>query len=111
MLRADGHRVRTFDDPETACDYVEQGGPLDVLLLDYLMPRLSGVQLLERIRQHLPRDARVVLVSGHTDLVQSLDLKSMGIAAFLPKPLDLLKLDEVLRKFYQSNDVENSAPV
>jgi DNA-binding NtrC family response regulator len=96
MLSADGHRVRTFVNPENACDYIEDGGQPDVLLLDYLMPRLSGVQVLDRIRPHLSREARVVLVSGHTDLVQSLDLKSLGIAAFLPKPLDLQKLDDLL---------------
>jgi DNA-binding NtrC family response regulator len=96
MLRAVGHRVHTFFDPETACGYIERGGRPDILLLDYLMPRLSGVELLERIRKFLSHDTRVILISGHTDLIQSLDLGAIGVTAFLPKPLDLQKLDEML---------------
>ena len=99
MLSAGGHRVHAFQDPESACLYVEKGGSLDILLLDYVMPRLSGAEVLQRIREFLPARARVVLISGHTEMVESMDLKGLGVETFLPKPLDLQQLDAVLSDF------------
>jgi DNA-binding NtrC family response regulator len=100
MLNAGGHRVHVFQDPESACRYVEKGGSLDILLLDYVMPHLSGTEVLQRIRKFLPGHARVVLISGHTEMIESLDLDDLGIARFLPKPLDLEQLDAVIADFY-----------
>jgi two-component system, cell cycle response regulator CtrA len=89
LLRNSGNQVRGFNDPLAACAFLEHCGDLDVLIVDYMMPELTAPEVLERVRRHPCKAPRVILISGHTDIVATLDLEQMGIDAFLPKPLDL----------------------
>jgi two-component system, NtrC family, response regulator HydG len=106
LLRRQGNQVVAFHEPTMACTFLERGEPFDILIIDYMMPQLTGQEVLERVRGHLPQDSRVVLISGHTDVVESLDLGAMGVDAFLPKPLDLKKLRSTIRP----NPEESAAP-
>lgn len=45
LLLEDGYRVRCFTNPAEAARSVE-GDPVDVIVSDYLMPGLTGIQLL-----------------------------------------------------------------
>jgi DNA-binding response OmpR family regulator len=97
LLRRQGNQVVAFHEPAAACSFLERGEPFDILIIDYMMPGLTGEEVLKRVRCRFTRGSRVVLISGHTDVVESLDLGAMGVDAFLPKPLDLKKLYSTLR--------------
>jgi len=63
--------------------------PVDVVLLDILMPDLDGFQVLERIKddpelRHIP----VVMISGLEDIESVVRCIEMGAEDFLPKPFD-----------------------
>jgi DNA-binding response OmpR family regulator len=106
VLRSRGHTVKSFDNSREACHFIGQSrvgssparvgagadSPVDVLILDYVMPGLTGEELLRETRECLPPTCKVILISGHTDQVEPLDLKGMGVTAFLPKPLDFEEL-------------------
>lgn len=96
LLNNSGNQVRGFDDPMAACSFLEHCKDLDILIIDYMMPELTAPEVLERVRMHLLKAPRVILISGHTDIVATLDLEEMGIDAFLPKPLDLNLLFRLL---------------
>jgi DNA-binding response OmpR family regulator len=89
LLSDSDNQVRGFDDPVAACSFLERCRHLDILIIDYMMPELTALEVLERVRTHLPKALKVILISGHTDIVETLDLEAMGIDAFVPKPLDL----------------------
>jgi DNA-binding NtrC family response regulator len=92
LLSDRGHEVSLFRNPDTACSFIERAGPFDALILDYAMPGLDGAEVLRRIKGRLSEHCKVILMSGHTDLVEPLDLKAMGVSSFLPKPLDFDRL-------------------
>ena len=92
LLSCHGHRVMCFKDPADARFFLKMGQSVDVLLLDYEMPSFNGTDLLDGVRSDLPRDCRIVMISGHTDHIETLDLDEIGVHMFLPKPLDYLKL-------------------
>jgi DNA-binding response OmpR family regulator len=96
LLRNSGNQVRGFDDPMAACSFLVHCRDLDILIIDYMMPKLTAPEVLERVRRYLLKAPRVILISGHTDIVATLDLREMGIDAFLPKPLDLNLLFRLL---------------
>ena len=52
LLRMLGHVVRTAYDGETGLSIAEQFSP-DIVLLDIGLPRLSGLETAQRIRQDL----------------------------------------------------------
>ncbi len=92
LLTQRGHEVECIDDPLRAGGRVKAFRG-DVLVVDLTMPGASGLDLVKDLPQQ-PSHPKVLLVSGHTDQVSELDLAAHGIAAFLPKPLDLEHLIE-----------------
>jgi two-component system response regulator ChvI len=46
----EGYEVTSFDNGRDALTYLEEGGTADVILLDWRMPQLSGIEVLRRMR-------------------------------------------------------------
>ncbi len=89
ILSNRGDTVLAFGEPNAACRFVEEGGRVDVLVLDYMISGHAAPEILQRMRTHLPSTSKIILMSGHTDVLEDLDLGSMGVHAFLAKPVDL----------------------
>jgi CheY-like chemotaxis protein len=72
ILRADGHDVLTAADGETALGLLTDRPPPSIVLLDLMMPHISGWEVLD-VMAHRPRLARVpVLVLTGYDEVEGL---------------------------------------
>ncbi len=102
LLTQRGYAVTAFTVPEHACEFIERvcadshvtGAELpDAVVLDYIMPRLNGLELLARIAHRLKPGCVVVLVTGHGDRLSDVDIEKAGVAACLEKPIDV---DEVI---------------
>jgi CheY-like chemotaxis protein len=93
-LEAEGYSVSQAADGEGAIAALAEDPPPEVVLLDLLMPGLTGREIVDRIRGD-PRLARVrvVLTTGHP----SPSIRA-GVAAdtFLPKPFGVKELLEAL---------------
>ena len=92
ILRQHGHRVMSFHNAEAALFFLKQRPIMDVLVIDYQLQSLTAKHLLEQLKEVLPKNCKVILISGHTDVVETLDLEEIGVNVFLPKPLDLNQL-------------------
>jgi PAS domain S-box-containing protein len=92
FLREDGHVVLAAadgDEAERLCRAARK--PLDLVVTDTVMPRMSGPQMVERLRRLQP-GLKAIFMSGHTPetLVQHGDVS--GGSAFLQKPFDIADL-------------------
>ena len=105
LLMQRGHEVTAFTEAERACDFIEQvcrtsffseDDLPDALVLDYVMPQMTGVQVLARIASELKADCVVVFVTGHGDQLKDADLRRMGVVTCLEKPLDVDELVNAL---------------
>ena len=69
VLRADGHDVATAGDGETALGLLRNEPAPSVVLLDLMMPRLSGWDVLEAMA-HRPQlaDVPVLVLTGYDDV-------------------------------------------
>lgn len=100
-LREEGFSVLEAGDGERALEIVEAGG-VSVLVADVVMPRLNGVQLMERLARSHPQ-LPVVLMSGYA----SIELAARGIAApcaLLAKPFAPERLVEEVRRCLGGSD-------
>ena len=87
---ADSYTVETAYNGTDALEQVDE--TVDVVLLDRMMPGLSGGAVLEAVRDSEP-DPRVVMVSAVTP---DLDVVKMGFDAYLEKPVDATALHETV---------------
>jgi len=67
----------------------------DVILVDVKMPGMSGIELLEEIKERTPNQL-VVMLTGHGSPVHSEEGERLGAFAYLMKPIKLPKLIEIL---------------
>ena len=63
----------------------------DVVLMDIKMPKMDGVEALERIKILSP-DTPVIMISGHADIDTAVDTVKKGAFDFISKPPDLNRL-------------------
>jgi two-component system cell cycle sensor histidine kinase/response regulator CckA len=98
MLVSLGCRVTHREDGQAALAIFRASpGDFDVVILDIVMPRLSGAETLLAIRA-IRRDAVIILISGYEADANVTRLLDQGAAAFLKKPFRLAELDEIIRR-------------
>lgn len=103
LMRSGGHSCFEFHSGEALRRALRRES-FDLLLLDWELPDLSGVDLLAWARSHLPAPPPVIMMTGRTDdgdIVQGLDV---GADDYVTKPVvpAVLKarVDAVLRRSY-----------
>ncbi|MFZ5862107.1 MAG: HD domain-containing phosphohydrolase [Nitrospirota bacterium] len=85
LLRRDGYEVMTADAPSRGLAMLEQGS-VGVIISDYRMPEMDGVQLLRRAREVAPHAIRIIL-SGYAETHAILSaVNDGGIHKYLTKP-------------------------
>ena len=94
VLQHRGHRVRTACKGQEALAYLVHQ-PVDLAIVDFKLPDVSGVDLLESIKATSPETA-VILISGHASLSSALDASNREASSYLVKPLDIEQLVDVV---------------
>ena len=102
------HRILVVDDELTVCKSIRQvlvredcevdmalsgeealgketERPYDVMIVDLMMPGLSGMDLLKMLKARNP-NARVIMVTGYPTMKNTLQAMQLGAMDFLPKP-------------------------
>ena len=81
------YTIEGYTDPQQAVKYLETQ-PVDVVVSDYLMPKMNGIQLLGRAKELQPEAARVLL-TGHADKQSAIQaINEVGLYQYLEKPWD-----------------------
>lgn len=83
---------------EKALDLLETRKPEIVLVLsDINMPGMSGMDLLEQVREQWPGVA-VFMITAYGDAATEEKARTLGAERFLSKPVDFARLKDVLAK-------------
>lgn len=69
--------------------------PIDLLITDYLMPSMTGDELIGRLRERRP-DLKVLIVTGHGDVLANENLDWWHTEAHLAKPFRVDALREAV---------------
>lgn len=92
LLQDAGYRVRIARDGQEAIDAVAAEPP-DLVLLDVMLPRLSGFDVCQRIRAHPAwRDIRIVMLSAKGREVEVHKGLAVGADAYVTKPFAIQEL-------------------
>jgi PAS domain S-box-containing protein len=114
ILEKTGCQVTGLTDSVTAlalfCSTPEQ---FDLVITDQTMPVMTGSEMARRMLEIRP-DIPIVMVTGHSESVDEQKAKSMGIRAFLAKPLRIDQLvttiETIQRESARANAVRCAAP-
>jgi DNA-binding NtrC family response regulator len=99
-LQLEGHEAVAFGSGEEALDALATFRP-DVVLVDYRLPGINGLEVLHRIGKS-GSSAAVILMTAHAHVQTAVDAMKNGASDFLLKPLDLRDLHVVVQRVIKS---------
>jgi DNA-binding response OmpR family regulator len=100
-----GYSTLTADSGREALRLVREE-TIGLLLLDLMMPEMSGIEVLEQLRTtHSELELPVLMVSANTDSPQMVEAIDRGASDYLTKPIDFPVLEAKVRRHLQRKGV------
>ncbi|MBK6696263.1 MAG: response regulator [Myxococcales bacterium] len=100
LLERDGYEVKAVSDPSLVEEEVRVGG-YHLIILDLMMPKLDGIEVLRRIRK-LDTDIAVVIFTGFPNLESAVASMKLDAVDYIKKPFNVDEfravIDRVMRK-------------
>jgi DNA-binding NtrC family response regulator len=95
-LEAEGYRVLTAPGVTEALAILD-ATPIDLVVTDYKMPRVSGLDLVRHVRENL-KDTEVVMITGYASIEGAIEAIKTGAEEYLAKPFTDEELFEAVRR-------------
>jgi response regulator RpfG family c-di-GMP phosphodiesterase len=109
-LLFDDYDVITATSGEEALQHFQRGNVPDVIVSDQRMPMMTGVELLQKVREISPNTVRILL-TGYSDLDAIINsVNSSEIFRYINKPWNSAKLKETVALACKFSDRLKSAP-
>ena len=106
-LEIRGYEVSIASSGETAVALVKEK-EFDVVLLDFLMPDMNGLEALKEIKKIRP-DIAVIMISAYSSGKTEEEVKSLGLCDFIMKPFDLNNIVDTIER--ASNHRNGNPPI
>ena len=101
-------------DGETAVSMVkeslQEGRLYDIVLVDWDMPGVDGIQTSERIRQEISGETPLLILTGYDLPEEEEEARAAGIRAFMSKPFFLTSFRQKVDFLLSGEDEEPEAP-
>jgi two-component system OmpR family response regulator len=96
LLEKDGFIIKTLGDPTLVEDEVRQGD-YHVLILDLMMPKMDGIEVLKKIRA-IDSDIAVIIFTAHPNLDSAVASMKLDAVDYIKKPFNVDEFREVLAR-------------
>jgi len=106
LLASVGHETRTYSSAHEFLEADHPNAPACVVL-DVRMPRMSGLELQERMAEQELK-IPIVFITGHGDITMAVEAMKKGAVDFLPKPFDDQELLASIERALTEHEQERS---
>jgi len=100
-----GHEITVCPDGKTALKVLERG-KFDAAILDLRMPGMTGIEVLEQLKQISP-DTEAVVMTGHASMETAIEAIRLGAFDYITKPCKLAEIEAVLQKVAEKRELEH----
>lgn len=100
ILERKGYRVIANSSSENALEFLKTE-PVQLLITDYRMAEMDGIQLLQEAKKLYP-SLPVVMITGFATINNAIDTIRLGAFDYLRKPLEIKKIYEVVERALSS---------
>lgn len=103
-LEQQGYQPTVRRDPQMALDWVAGAQPPpDVALVDFLMPRMTGLELAGKLRELVP-GLPLILLTGSIMVPDLVRLQTLQPCRIMQKPFRLPELGNTIESFFPARD-------
>jgi len=96
LLEDENYAVDQADCAEKAIKLIHKNN-YDLVITDYKMQKIDGMELLKMINDFDPM-LKVIMVTGYSSIEDAVKAIHLGALDYIPKPVDPVKLKEVVRR-------------
>ncbi len=96
MLEEEGYKVETADDGKAALTLLQKQA-FNLLLVDLLMPGMTGLELLQKVKES-DLSVEVVIITGQGTISNAVEAMKAGAYDFLTKPIDPNRLKSIVSR-------------
>lgn len=100
LFEEKGMEVITAKNAQEALDLLDQGVCANLAIVDIVMPGITGLELLEAIRQRHPK-LLVIIATAHGTTERAIRAIKLGAYDYILKPFDIPKMWETIQKALQ----------
>lgn len=100
-----GHEVTVCPDGKAALKVLEKS-KFDAAILDLRMPGMTGIELLEQLKQISP-DTEAVVMTGHASMETAIEAIRLGAFDYITKPCKLAEIEAVLARVAEKRELEH----
>lgn len=109
ILSKDGWGVITAENGQSGLEVIQRrSDEIDVILLDLMMPGMSGMEVLDRIRGIDP-NLLVIVITGYATVESAVEAMKKGAYDFIPKPFTPDQLRIVVRRALEKRTLQKEA--
>ena len=101
MLVRLGHQVELSVDGKDALSHYKPG-KFDLVITDYAMPRMNGVELAETIKRRSPLQ-HILMVTAYTFTIAAYDGRPLPVDCILRKPFHPREFNETLTRLFAAD--------
>ncbi len=101
--------IMRCDDSRRVLDILAEH-PVDLMLLDLVMPHVTGEELLEQIKDTHP-NVEVVIITGIDTVDSAVNCMRLGAFDYLVKPVDETRLMSTVTRAWRCVDLNGKTPV
>ena len=102
LLTAWGYETQVAADGEEALEKLSSFEP-QLLISDLRMPRMTGMELLRRLREEAP-EVNTIMLTGQATIEEAVEATKLGAFNFIEKPIDPKRLQVELRKCMERHE-------
>lgn len=108
VLTRDGYQVLVANGGREAVRLAKEQ-TIDLLVTDFLMPDMSGLEVLAAVRKEHPQ-VRALLISGHGTVRSAVDAMRLGAFDFLTKPFDVEQVRATVKRALAASHEDAPVP-
>ncbi len=108
LQRYKATNITSFDNGFDCIEDIKQGSKYDIILLDDMMPKLSGVETLHKLQELSNFDIPVVVLTANAITGMREKYLKEGFTNYIAKPIDKEELVNVLNSVLVNNDLEKT---
>jgi len=107
LLSQYGLTIDTAKSGYETIDMIKEGKTYDIIFMDHMMPHMDGVEATQKLRS-MGYEHAIVALTANALVGNDVMFAENGFDGFIPKPIDIRRLDMVLEKFIREKYPEEA---
>ncbi len=103
------HKVQTFTEEEDAIDFAARED-VELAILDIKLKKMSGVDVLEKLKQDNP-DMKAIMLTGYPTVETARRSLTLGAHEYLVKPIDIDELEQKVKTVLTTQKKKSKGPI